>query len=904
VAYRKRPQAETPQMLPSSGGRIPPQAVDVEKAVLGAMLIDREAVPKALEVVDDNGFYNPLHQKIFRAMNSLFERSEPIDAVTVTEEMRKLGTLDPSTDPLYLTELTMNVSTAANIEYHARIILEKSLMRSLISASGEIASRAYNETEDALDLLDEAEGKIFQISERRLKKSFTSLGSALADTMETLQALHGTHGGITGVPSGFPKLDEKTGGWQKSDLIIVAGRPSQGKTAFALTVARNAALHKDKKTAVGIFSLEMAEQQLIIRLLAAEAKVNAHELRTGRLHDDKWKNLSRNVGRLAEAKIFIDDTPALSILELRAKARRLKAEHGVGLIIADYLQLIQGPRNAESREREISTISRSLKALAKELNIPVIALSQLNRAVEARTDRRPMLADLRECVTGDTLVCLADGRRVPISELVGREVEVQTMHPDGRIGTALSDAVWRVGRKPVFEIRLASGRSIRATAEHRLYGIDGWIKVRDLQNGSRLAIARRTPEPDSTSAWSDEKLILLGHLMGDGSYLSGQPMRYTTSSIQNSFAVSSSAARAFGVTVKRYAGRNSWHQLLISGNGNRWRPEGVNRWLRELGIFNQRSHEKRVPRELFTLSNKEIALFLKHLWATDGCIHTRTGGSCISYYSTNSHGLAYDVASLLHRFGIVGRISSTRKGSYRPQYHVKITSKAALTTFLQEIGAFGPRILQARGMTEYLSTRSSTTNVDTIPVEVFQQVQGLMQEYGISQREMSQLRGTAYGGSSHYRFAPSREVLLEYAELLHNEDLIAVATSDLFWDSVTAIEPYGEEDVYDLTVPETSSWLADGIVSHNSGAIEQDADVVIFVHRPESYGITEIKDDELGSIPSEGVAEIIIGKQRNGPIDTVRLAFRKEYAGFERLAPVSMETLLPPPVSAGEDMPF
>jgi replicative DNA helicase len=389
-------QSQQAPVIPASEGRIPPQAVDVEKAVLGAMLIDREAVPKALEVLDDSAFYSPLHQKIYRAMNGLFERSEPVDAVTVTEEMRKMGTLDPSGDPLYLTELTMNVSTAANVEYHARIILEKSLMRSLISSSTEVASRAYNETEDALDLLDEAESKIFSISERRLKKSFTPLHSALAETMETLQALHGTHGGITGVPSGFTKLDDKTGGFQKSDLIIVAGRPSQGKTAFALSIARNAALHKDKKTAVAIFSLEMAEQQLIIRLLAAEAKVNAHELRTGRLHEDKWKNLSRNVGRLADAKIFIDDTPALSILELRAKARRLKAEHGIGLVIADYLQLIQGPKNAESREREISMISRSLKALAKELNIPVIALSQLNRAVEARGDKRPMLADLRE----------------------------------------------------------------------------------------------------------------------------------------------------------------------------------------------------------------------------------------------------------------------------------------------------------------------------------------------------------------------------------------------------------------------------------------------------------------------------------------------------------------------------
>jgi replicative DNA helicase len=379
-----------------SGGRIPPQAVDVEKAVLGAMLIEKDAAPKVFELLDDPSFYNPTNQKIYQAMMALFEKGDPIDAVTVVEELRRRGTLNPSEDPLYITELTLNITTAANVEYHARIVLEKALMRSLISASSEIGSRAYSDTEDALDLLDEAESKIFQISERQMKRSFTPINRALHETFEMLQEIHGKHSGITGAPSGFPALDEKTGGFQKSDLIIVAGRPSQGKTAFALSVARNAALHKEKKCAVAIFSIEMSERQLIIRMLSSEARVNAHELRTGRLHEDKWKNLSRNVGRLAEAKIFIDDTPALSMLELRAKSRRLKAEHEVGLIIVDYLQLIQGPKNSESREREISMISRSLKALAKEIDVPVIALSQLNRAVESRGDKRPMLADLRE----------------------------------------------------------------------------------------------------------------------------------------------------------------------------------------------------------------------------------------------------------------------------------------------------------------------------------------------------------------------------------------------------------------------------------------------------------------------------------------------------------------------------
>jgi len=386
----------TPTAPANFGGRIPPQAVDVEKSVLGAILIDKEAAPKVLELLDPTSFYNPTHQKIFQAMMALFEKGDPIDAVTLVEELRRRGQLNATEDPVYITELTMGATSSANVEYHSRIVLEKALMRSLISSSSEVLTRAYNETEDALDLLDEAETKIFQISEKRMKRSFTPINRALHETFEMLQEIHGKHSGVTGVPSGFPTLDEKTGGFQKSDLVIIAGRPSQGKTALALSIARNAALHREKRTSVAIFSIEMSERQLIIRMLSSEARVNAHELRTGRLHEDKWKNLSRNVGRLAEAKIFIDDTPALSILELRAKSRRLKAEHDIGLVIVDYLQLIQGPKNSESREREISMISRSLKALAKELDIPVIALSQLNRAVESRGDKRPMLADLRE----------------------------------------------------------------------------------------------------------------------------------------------------------------------------------------------------------------------------------------------------------------------------------------------------------------------------------------------------------------------------------------------------------------------------------------------------------------------------------------------------------------------------
>jgi replicative DNA helicase len=385
---------ETRELPAGPEGRVPPQAIEVEQAVLGSMLIEKEAVPKALEVLDQESFYRESHARIFQAMASLFDKSEPIDVTTVSEELRRRGQLEAVGGAYYLTELTMKVTSAANVEAHAYIVLEKAILRKLIEASSDITRRSYNTAEDPLELLDEAEQKIFEIAERRLKKSSLSLAKAVTQTFEMLERIHGQRGGVIGVPSGFTYLDNLTGGFQQSDLVVIAGRPSQGKTALALSIARNAAV--DHGVPVGIFSLEMASQQLVLRLLAAEARVNAHALRTGRLSDEEWPKLSTKCHRLAESKMFIDDTPALGILELRAKARRLKAEHNVGMVIVDYLQLMQGPRDAENREKEISMISRSLKALAKELGIPVIALSQLSRAVEARSGRRPVLSDLRE----------------------------------------------------------------------------------------------------------------------------------------------------------------------------------------------------------------------------------------------------------------------------------------------------------------------------------------------------------------------------------------------------------------------------------------------------------------------------------------------------------------------------
>jgi replicative DNA helicase len=389
---RTKKNTGTDQLIPADVK--PPSAPEIEAAVLGGMMIEKEAVPKAIELLRPNSFYLKQHQLIFDAMSHLFESGEPIDTVTLYEELSKREQIEQVGGAVYLSKLSQNISSAANIEYHAKIILEKEILRGLISSAHKIASSAYQGTEDAFDLLDDAERQIFAITEAHLKKSYMGMDQAVRDALEYIEAIHSNLTAKFSVPSGFYELDKMLGGFQKSDLIIIAARPSMGKTAFALSLARNAGI--DHKIPVGIFSLEMATMQIVIRMLCAEGRLNAHLVRTGKLPHEEGVKLSKNAHKLIEAPIFIDDSPAQTVLEIRAKARRLKSEHDIGMIIIDYLQLMQGPSNAESREREISHISRSLKSLAKELNIPVIALSQLNRAVEARTDKRPQLSDLRE----------------------------------------------------------------------------------------------------------------------------------------------------------------------------------------------------------------------------------------------------------------------------------------------------------------------------------------------------------------------------------------------------------------------------------------------------------------------------------------------------------------------------
>lgn len=373
--------------------RLPPHNHEAEQAVLGAILIEPSVIVTVNERLRTEDFYRQGHQRLFQVMNDLTEKGEPVDLITLTSELQDRNCLDEVGGVTYLNELAESVPTAANVDYYAKIVEEKSLLRRLIHTSTQIAMSSYASGDEVAEIVDEAEKKILEISQHRIRGGFVAIRDVLVETYEQIESLHFNKTGIRGTPSGFVDLDRMTSGFQKSDLIILAARPSMGKTAFALNVAQNVAIRSGEP--VAIFNLEMSAPQLVMRMLAAEGNIDAQAFRTGEMKEEDWEKLTMAISSLSESPIFIDDTPGITVYDIRAKLRRLQAEHGLGLVIIDYLQLISGVRG-DSRQQEISEISRSLKLLARELNVPVISLSQLSRAVEQRQDKRPMLSDLRE----------------------------------------------------------------------------------------------------------------------------------------------------------------------------------------------------------------------------------------------------------------------------------------------------------------------------------------------------------------------------------------------------------------------------------------------------------------------------------------------------------------------------
>ncbi|HLH26380.1 MAG TPA: replicative DNA helicase [Chloroflexota bacterium] len=858
--------------LPAENSRepLPPHNTDAEAAVLGGLLIDRDAIGRVATFLRPADFYRERNATIFAAMVALYERREPVDYLTLSDELQRTGRYDEVGGLVYLSSLFNEVPTSLHVEQYARIVEQASLRRRLIRAAGRIAGLGYDESLEAEKALEEAEQVLFAVAERRLSRDFRKLADVLREYWEQLLLAADVDRLERGIPTSYKDLDKLLGGLQRSDLVIVAARPSMGKSSFALCLARNASVDFGAK--VGIFSLEMSLAQLAQRLLFSESGVDSSRLRQGLLGQVERRKLADALGTLASAPIYLDDTPNIALSELRAKSRRLHQElGGLDLLVVDYLQLIQG-NGKENRVNEISEISRSLKALARELDVPVVALSQLSRAVESRSPHIPMLSDLREsgCLTGDTLVALADGRRVPIAALVGQQPEVVTL--DGwQVTHGRASRVWLTGHRPVYRLTTRSGRTIRATANHPFRVLHGWRALADLAVGERIALPRRYPEPPAAQLWDDDRLVLLAHLIGDGCYVRRQPLHYTSASEANRAAVEQAAKQVFGVVARRVV-QSSWQHVYLTAGGNRWSPNPIHVWLRELGIDGQHSYEKVIPEAIFRLSSAQIGLFLRHLWATDGCTRLRRtahGQTGTVYYATTSPYLASQVQHLLVRLGIASRVYSTRKGDQRVGYQIHVTGSTEQLKFARAVGAFGDRVEQLAEIEDLYRTVAPNPNNDTVPLEVWRDVRTAMQALGVSQRQMAALRGTSYGGTSHFSFAPTRQTLTNYAELLQDQRLREVAAADVYWDQIVAIEPDGEADVYDMTVPGTHNFVANGMVVHNS--IEQDADVVMFIYREEVYD----RDTE-----NKGIAEIHVAKHRNGPTGQVSLLWLEKLTKF------------------------
>ncbi|MEM6320033.1 MAG: replicative DNA helicase [Bacteroidota bacterium] len=1227
-----RPQKNDGELSNYVFGKVQPQALPLEEAVLGALMLDKDSIAIVIDILRSESFYSDAHQSIYKAILRLFERSQPVDLLTVTEELKKMGELEVAGGPYYLVGLTNRVASAANIEYHARLIAQKHIQRELIRVSTKIIRDAYEDTTDVFQLLDDAEQGLFDITQQNLSRSYESMGTLAGKALKALEELSKREAGLTGVPTGFTDLDRMTSGWQPSDLIIMAARPGMGKclgkgtkvvmfdgslrkvedivvgdllmgddstprkvlslargreemywvrqnkgidyrvnkshilslkrsrnegphqqgdilninvkeysekttkfksnykgykvaiefpekevalppyfvglwlgdgttskmeitnkdvevvqylqgyadslglnlkqyekspkkcprygisgghtgkkgyslkvelrnigvldnkhipkdylvnstknrlallaglidsdghylvqsngleiaqknqrlaedikflcdslgfrtsltakkadiakigyettvhrlriygdidqipirvkrkqpnpwkstvdwrvtgiqveydkvddyygfeidgnhlflledmtvthnTSLTLALAKNAAMDFGK--GVAFFSLEMSNVQLVNRLISLEAEISGSKLRSGQLEDYEWQQLQAVIEKMSEIPIFIDDTPGINIFELRAKCRRLKMQHDIQMVIIDYLQLMTGGSDNKNgnREQEVSAISRGLKGLAKELNVPVIALSQLSRAVETRGGmKRPQLSDLREsgCLTGDALLIDATtGRRITIKELAERSKQtvMRTLAVDEAYKVEAHPMVkaFYSGKKEVFELKTQSGRSIKASANHPFLKLSGWTPLGDLAVGDKIAVPRNLKIERPDNPLGDNELILIAHLIGDGCILPRQPYHYTSADYTNIEIVNQTATDLFGITPRIVKQENWWHTYLKSPyHLTHGKKHPITNWYDKLGIDRARAFKKQIPLGVFRCDQRKIALFLNHLWATDGNVSWKTmegrQNSCAVYYSSTSQLLAQQVQHLLLRLNILSVLRKVKQGRYKPAYQVHIQGTTQLLAFLEKVGCYGERGKQIPAMIDALRQINRNPNTDVIPQEAWSQiVQPLMQQENISQQQFADTLGIAKSSSTYKTGISRRRIRTISSVFEDSEQLANLSNSDVLWDTIKSITPLGIQDVYDATVEKVHNFVANDIIVHNS--IEQDADIVSFIYRPEYYQILE--DEEGQSL--KGIGEVIIAKHRNGALGTVKLKFIDKYAKFAEL---------------------
>ncbi|MDC5697187.1 replicative DNA helicase [Intrasporangium calvum] len=900
--------------------RLPPQDVGAEQSVLGGMLLSKDAIADCVEQLKGTDFYRPAHELIYDAILDLYGRGEPADAITVADELTKRGDLTRVGGQAYLHQLIASVPTAANAGYYAQIVAERAVLRRLVEAGTRIVQLGYAQGGgDVEDIVNAAQAEVYAVADKRGGEDYHAIGDVLEATVDEIEVASGRSGEMTGVPTGFTDLDALTNGLHPGQMIVIAARPAMGKalaldtplatpggwttmgevavgdhvlgadgrptrvvaatevmherpcyevsfsdgavlvadeqhqwsvrldgeatrvlttaavlvavreghvvtiermpsggdprvtlglwkidrvqpvasvpvrcieveaadhlylagsamipthnSTIGLDIVRSAAI-KHKMAAV-VFSLEMSRTEITMRLLSAEAGIQLQHMRKGTMREEDWTRLASTMGKVSDAPLFIDDSPNMSLMEIRAKCRRLKQRHNLRIVVIDYLQLMTSGKRVESRQQEVSEFSRALKLLAKELEVPVIAISQLNRGPEQRTDKKPAMSDLREsgCLTAETRVLRADtGAEVTLGQLHAegaKDVPVWALDEKLRYVTRHLTHVFPTGTKPVFKLTLASGKTVRATENHPFLAYEGWTPLGDLRTGHRIAVPRHVPAPELHEPWEDDAEIV-------------------------------SAAAVLST-----------------------------------------------PDRLFHASKRQIALYLRAVAASRGVISLTDENITVAHAGKAE---VPSLARLLLRFGI-----STEERQVGTRIALLIEDRDSRRRFLQEIG-FGDRAPQAAAadvMLDEMRRAASARRGATEPMS---------------------LRESLAEVASH-DLAPEKGTLATLASTLDDLDLDLHAVNDVLWDTVVSIEPDGIEAVFDATVLGGHNFIANGIAVHNS--IEQDADMVILLHREAAYE----KDS-----PREGEADLIVAKHRNGPTDTIVVAFQGHFSRFTNMA--------------------
>jgi len=867
-----------------------PKNREAEQVVLGCAIVEAEEVmPLLTERLSPQHFYFRPHRLIYHALMELYEQGRPIDLITLGDRLEEKSQLADVGGRGYLSELVSTVTTTTSVEYYADIVVKKALLRDLAQVGQEIAELGYREDQELDKLLDLAEEKVFKVSRQSLKESYHPIGEVLHEHLDALERLQDSkRGAVTGLSTGFKELDKRTAGFHPADLVVIAGRPSMGKTSFALSIARNVALKEGRS--VGIFSLEMTKEQVIERLLCSEAQINLLRLRSGYLGSDSeaWRRIMQAAAELQKASILIDDTPAISVMELKAKARRMKAEHGLDLLIVDYLQLVEGGARVEVREQEISYIARSLKGLARELQIPVVACSQLSRAVERRDSKKPRLSDLRECLTGDTIIYHAlTGEPYTLKSLYDDQqlIPVHTVTPQLKLEVTLPARVVCSGLKPVFRLRTRTGREIRASANHPFLTIDGWRKLEDLRPGDRIAAPRQL-SPVGNGKLTKEEARLLGYLIADGSYRRHGAVGLINAEAEVIEDACQIVWERFGVParVKPHWSGTPQVEFSVPGQYGPGRNPLVN-WLKSLGIHGELTSQKRIPQVIYEASPQVVAAFIGGLWAGDGSVFYRPKFHSWSLkYTSTSMPLLRGLHHLLTRLGVVSVLEKKTRHTKSTVdiASLRVDGRVAIRRFSEIIPIVGEKGRKLQQASLWAQEERSNEQIDRLPLEVTEHVARLKQAKGLSWRELGyRCQGKQIG----------RAQLQRVSEKLDDAWLKRLAESDILWDQIVSIEPDGEEMTYDLVVPETHNFVANDLIVHNSGEIEQTADVVLFLYRKDYYE-EEPKREEEGELeedekrePAVTETEIIIGKQRNGPLGSFTLMFHKVYASFYELHP-------------------